>query len=95
MTLDERIDWPCRLRSQVRSSGMRRNPLYEDRLHKYDMALSEVIDDLMKMQLQGDGEEWLAKYTGQKNNYWCKFRNKTNCDFCSFHSECDISYKGD
>ena len=39
--------------------------------------------------------QWIDEFTGQKNLYWCKFRNKTNCDFCAFHSDCEIHWEGD
>ena len=24
---------------------------------------------------------------------WCKFRSEKNCDFCAFHSDCEIHWK--
>ena len=24
---------------------------------------------------------------------WCKFKSEKNCDFCAFHSDCEIHWK--
>ena len=28
----------------------------------------------------------------EKNNTGCRFKSKINCDFCSYHSDCDERY---
>lgn len=28
-----------------------------------------------------------------KTNQWCKFKSEKNCDFCAFHSECEIRWR--
>ena len=28
-----------------------------------------------------------------KTNQWCKFKSEKNCDFCAFHSDCEIRWR--
>ncbi len=37
-------------------------------------------------KLQANGEQ-------VKTNQWCKFKSEKNCDFCAFHSDCEIHWK--
>ena len=35
----------------------------------------------------------IASVTANMSNPWCKFRSEKNCDFCAFHSDCEIHWK--
>ena len=52
----------------------------------------KAVDMAIELLKEPKHVEWIDEYTGAKR-YWCKFRSEKNCDFCSFHSECDIHWK--
>lgn len=36
---------------------------------------------------------WAIECVKHASKPWCKFRSEKNCDFCAFHSDCDIHWK--
>lgn len=36
---------------------------------------------------------WAIECVKHASKPWCKFRSEKNCDFCAFHSDCEIHWK--
>jgi hypothetical protein len=60
------------------------------RLNNVRRRLSHNTEDDMK---NDEALTWAIECVKHASKPWCKFRSEKNCDFCAFHSDCEIHWK--
>ena len=62
------------------------------------MTDEQMIERLKNIRKNYTGEDdealtWAIECVKHASKPWCKFRSEKNCDFCAFHSDCEIHWK--